>query len=193
MIIINVLSSEFIYHRYLEKPLCHKEGNLEEQFMSFEDILQEAYMKASPSEVLTYLKPEESKMDPKRVKQSFMDVKSIYEENGIFYANISLWNGDVLPWQGHVFSLDLQGHLHGTCTFVLPSEHYNSTGTHDFLNWSIKLFSGNFIHGKLNGIVILVTWNAANIYATFKDGELHGPTFAYGRIPVFDIEVLILY
>ena len=159
--------------------------------MFFEYILEEAFMKSSSSEVLTYLKPEESKMNPNRVKQAFMKVTSIYEQNGQFHANISHWNGDVLPWQAHVFSLDLQGQLHGSCTFVLPVEHYNSTGTHAFLNWSIKLFSGNFIHGKLNGIVILVTWNSAIIHATFKDGELHGPAFAYGRIPVLDIEVLI--
>ena len=174
----------------MEKHLCPTKGNLEEQFMSFENILREAYMRTSSRKVLTYLKPEESKMDPNKVKQRFMDVKAIYHENGQFYANISHWNGDVLPWQAHVFSLDPQGLLHGTCTFVLPVEHYNSTGVHEFLDWSIKMFSGNFIHGKLNGVVLLVTWNAADIFATFKDGELHGPAFAFGRIPVFDIGVL---
>ena len=105
----------------------------------------------------------------------------------MMYANISHWGGDFIPWRFWLGSLDSKGLLHGTCTFVLPVDYYNKTGMHGFLDWSIKLFSGTFDHGKLNGAVLIVTWDTANIFATFKDGELHGPAFGFGKIPVFDI------
>ena len=188
--------SDYYYHirnnvyipklKYKSNPFCSMSGTLEEKFMNWEKSLEDAYVDLFPYKALTYMKPEESEVDLSKVKQKFLDVKTIYERNGMIYANISHWGGDDIPWK-FMGSLDSQGLLHSTCTFVLPVDYYNSTGTHNFLDWSIKLFSGTFDHGKLNGAVLIVTWDAANIFAMFKDGELHGPAFGFGRIPVFDI------
>ena len=37
----------------------------------------------------------------------------------------------------------------------------------------------------------MITWSGAVIFATFKDGELHGPAFAFNRITIYDIAVKI--
>ena len=174
--------------RYKDKSYCSMSGNLEQQFMEWEKSIEDQYYNNSPYDVLSFLKPEESELNKSKVKQKFMDVRSIYEENGIIIANISHWGGPFLPWQ-FLGSLDHQGLFQGMCTFILPVHYYNTTGTHKFLDWSIKFFSGTFDHGSLNGVVLILTWNAAKIFATFKDSELHGPAVGFGRIPIFDIDV----
>ena len=151
----------------------------------------EAFSKNSPFDILAQLRDEESEMDSGKVKQKFLDIRSVYHQDGVIFANISHWNGEELPWRMKG-SIDSQGLLHGPCSFALEVQHYNSTGTHDFLNWSLKLFTGSFHHGKLNGLGIFVTWDGANVFAKFKNGELHGPAFGFGRIPVFDIQVSYL-
>ena len=186
----NTLVPKFSYNTNQYCTLPAK--NLEEQFLMWENSLGAEYTNLFPYKALTFLKPEESEMDHFKVKQKFMDNITIYEKEGVFYANISHWGGNIIPWE-FMGSLDYKGLFHGTCTFVLPVDYHNSTGTHNFLDWSIKLFSGTFDHGKLNGVGLIVTWDGANIFATFKDGELHGPAFAFGRIPVFDIAVRISF
>ena len=58
------------------------------------------------------------------------------------------------------------------------------------LKWSLKYISGRFENGKLEGSTLLVTWRGLILYATFKNGELHGPMHSYGRKLLFDFEVL---
>ena len=42
-----------------------------------------------------------------------------------------------------------------------------------------------------SSIGTMITWSGAVIFATFKDGELHGPAFAFNRITIYDIAVKI--
>ena len=166
-------------------------GESGNQFFEWEQSLDNSYKKLEPYEVLSSLKPEESDVDHFKVKQKFLIIDSIYgQSTGTLFAKISHWGGASIPWK-FWGSLDGKGLLHGSCTFELPQDFYNKTGTHEFLDWSISFFSGNFHHGKLNGVVTLKTWNGGNIFATFKDGEMHGPAFGFGRIPIFDLAVRI--
>ena len=158
------------------------------QFMDWEQRLDNSFKKLDPHEVLSSLKPEESDVEHSKVKQKFLKIESIYGQSGTLFANISHWGGASIPWK-FMGSLDEKGRLHGSCTFELQQEFYNNTGTHDFLDWSISYFSGNFHNGKLNGFGFLATWNGANIFANFKDGELHGSAFGYGRILIFNMAV----
>ena len=156
--------------------------------MDWEQSLDNSFKTLDPYDVLTSLKPEETDVQHSKVRQRFLKIESIYGKSGTVFANISHWGGSSIPW---IFlgSLDENGLLHGSCSFELPEDYYNNTGTHEFLDWSINYFSGNFQHGKLNGVGFLTTWNGANIFANFKEGELHGPTFSFGRILIFDLEV----
>ena len=83
---------------------------------------------------------------------------------------------------------------HGFCIFNLPIKYFNATGKHHFLNWSLKSITGNFVHGKIEGIGKLLTWQGQTIWATFKDGILHGPAYQYGIVPILDsMDVSFIY
>ena len=86
-------------------------------------------------------------------------------------------------------SVDSDGKLHGVCGFNLIDEHINQTVTPDFFHWSFKFISGRFVHGHIDGLVLLSTWQGTAMYANIVDGVLHGPAFATLRQPVFDIWV----
>ena len=48
------------------------------------------------------------------------------------------------------------------------------------LDWTPVQISGKFSHGNLYGSVEFVTSNYNLIFATFRNGVIHGPVFAYG-------------
>ena len=163
--------------------------NPEDQFNHWDQNTKKE-IKKSPVRILSQISFNESKIDLSRVKQNFMSAGSLYMKDQLLFVNISHWNGDEIPWnfQGSVNS---HGLFHGVCKFTLPSEYYNTTGTHNFLNWSINYFAGNFENGKLEGVGLFVTWDGANVLATFNNGEMHGPALGFGRIPIFDIQVQV--
>ena len=76
---------------------------------------------------------------------------------------------------------------------VLKQEFLNNTGYHNMLQWSPKYIAGQFVHGNLEGSVALVTWRGVILYATFANGELHGPMYSYGRKFLYDLEVWNFY
>ena len=86
-------------------------------------------------------------------------------------------------------SVDSEGKLHGVCVFNLIDKHINQTVTHEFFHWSFKFISGMFVHGHIEGLVLLSTWQGTDMYANIVNGVLHGPAFANLRQPVFDIWV----
>ena len=142
---------------------------------------------------LFQMKNETSQIEPEKVRQPFISglkiesliIDSIYT----IVAKMSIWNGPEHYWNVGHLSIDEKQQPHGHCVFNLPKEHLNDTGKHEFLNWSIKSISGKFNHGKLNGIANLITWQGQKIWATFKEGILHGPAFQYGVTAILDMPV----
>ena len=128
-------------------------------------------------------------LEKDKVEKSFLSLKQIYYKDGNIMVDLSHWNGKTLPWIGSKIGFDDKGRLHGPCLFQLEADYYNQTGMNDFFHWSISVFSGRFINGKLQGAAMMSTWQGNLILATFKYGELHGPALSYGRSPVFDIWV----
>ena len=184
--------------KYKTQPMCTQENSLkpsnsetqpEKQFALWENYLHKY---GNGYEVLDLVKPEESQMEENKVKQNFLgnDVRISTSKYSI-YVNFSHWNGESVPWRAQKISLDSTGYLHGICSFSLEKKFRNNTGTHDFLNWSIKYFHGKFVHGKLQGMAYLETLHGY-IFVTFKDNELHGPAFSFGRYPIYDMAVSII-
>ena len=109
-------------------------------------------------------------------------------DNGI-QINMSIWNGPITTWDIEALTIDENLQPHGACNLFTSNfglEHMNKTGKHDFLNWSIKTISGRFHHGLLNGIVGFITWQQQFVFATFKNGIMHGPTIVYGIVPILN-------
>ena len=108
-------------------------------------------------------------------------------------VELSLWNGPIRSWNVDILSIDKNLNPHGLCRLTLPGNwkirHQYESGKHKFLDWSIKQILGKFIHGKLNGLVIMLTWQTQIIFTTFVDGVMHGPAFVYGTTQIFDPEV----
>ena len=105
---------------------------------------------------------------------------------------MSIWNGPITSWYAEELTIDENLQPHGLCNFILPNfgvEHMNKTGNHDFLKWSITAISGRFHHGLLNGIVGLITWQRQFVFVTFKNGIIHGPSIAYGIVPIINPKV----
>ena len=48
------------------------------------------------------------------------------------------------------------------------------------LQWTPFYIKGKFVHGNLEGPVRIVTTNNNIIFATFKNGVMHGPVVSYG-------------
>ena len=190
--------------KYKTQPMCTQENSLkpsnsekkpEKQFVLWENYLINTNDSRYPPngyEVLDLVKPEESHMEENKVQQNFLgnDVK-IYTSKYSIYVNFSHWNGESVPWIAKKISFDSNGHLHGICTFSIEKKFMKNTGTHNFLNWSIKYFHGKFVHGKLQGMAYLETLHGY-LFVTFKDNELHGPAFSFGRYPIYDMAVSII-
>ena len=96
-------------------------------------------------------KPENSRIEPEKIRQDFITDLTI-DGTKSPQAHMSIWNGPIHPWNADYLTIDENMKPHGECVFNLVFEHYNSTGRHEFLNWSLKTISGKFIHGKLDGI-----------------------------------------
>ena len=99
--------------------------------------------------MLSFLKPETSNLQPEKVKKKFLSKIYIFTKNNQILANMSHWEGQIATWKPYQISLDPNGKLHGVCGFELLPEFYNKSGTLDFFHWSLKHFSGRFVHGKL--------------------------------------------
>ena len=140
---------------------------------------------------LYYREPEVSAMEHTKVKQKFITNITFISQDIHILVNMSVWGGPIATWRGSKVSFDTNGQLHGLCQLNLKYEFFNKTGHHDFLQWSLKSISGHFMHGKLEGKACLITWRGLGIYATFRDGELHGPVHSIGRKFLFDVEVRI--
>jgi len=101
---------------------------------------------------------------------------------------MSLWNGPIHNWLIECKEIDenMMFEPHGQCSFNLPIQHFNDTGRHDFLDWSLKSIIGRFFNGKIDGEAKLITWQGQIIWVTFKDGILHGPAYQTGLVLTLD-------
>ena len=160
-----------------------------DEFLMWEQFISENLNFNDMIHMLSFLKPETSNLQPEKVKKKFLSKIYIFTKNNQILANMSHWEGKIATWKPYQISLDPNGKLHGVCGFELLPEFYNKTGTHDFFHWSLKHFSGRFVHGKLEGYVSFLTWQGTVMLATFKNGELHGPAIGLGRAVVYDIWV----
>ena len=178
---------------YETDPLCKKgqqsnNGMPEQKFKIWEELINDDQQSLS-FQKLYHLKPEITPMDPTKVNQKFLSDMTYFSEGSNIHVNMSVWEGPISTWKASIDGFDTQDQLHGFCQFNLLSNFINETGKHDFLEWSLEHISGNFVHGKLQGIGYLITWRGVQIFATFKDGELHGPVSAIGKKFLYDVEV----
>ena len=132
---------------------------------------------------LFYMAPETSQIEPEKVRQTFIS-NLVVDSSNRPIVNMSIWNGPIHTWNADYLTIDENMKIHGSAVLNLPTDHFNDTGRHEFLNWSLKSISGTFNHGIINGIACLITWQGQKIWATFKDGILHGPAFQYGVVPI---------
>ena len=178
---------------YETDPLCKKgqqvNGSMPEQkFKIWEELIDD--QQSLNFKTLYHMKPDISPIDPTKVKQKFLSSDMTYFSDGPnIHVNMSVWEGPISTWKVTMDGFDTQDKLHGFCQFNLLNNFVNHTGKHDFLEWSLEHISGNFVHGKLQGIGYLVTWRGVQIFATFKDGEMHGPVSALGKKFLYDVEV----
>lgn len=180
---------------YEKDPMCKVNqpinGTPEQQYLAWQGTLKKSgdLVANRIFEVISYLKPVTEPMNPAKVKLPFMSNATVGIRNNQIYLFASHFNGKTLPWIATEISFDTEGMLHGYCSFQLERAYFNQTGTHDFLNWSMKSFSGRFLHGKLEGLVLIQTWRGVILFVEFKDGQMHGRAHAIGQKFIFDAEV----
>lgn len=180
-------------HFAAEKDLCEQLnlkniGDAKKQYLEVHDFLTKTKSEHGLIKVLNYLKPVESPVDHEKVKLPFMSKVEVIDDKT---AKMSIWNGPVQSWTADFSSRDENGALHGYCGFSIGDRFFNKTGYYGQLKWSIESFSGRFIHGQLDGVVLMNTWFGGKIFATFKNGVMHGPVASYGQFPLLDIEVVM--
>ncbi len=87
-------------------------------------------------------------------------------------------------------SMDHLGRPQGVCSFLVQEETYHLIPRHPMLKWEPALINGWFEGGKLQGPVRFGTVANNVVWATFKDGILHGPAYGWGITPILDAEVI---
>lgn len=157
------------------------------KFIAWETTISNFTNIENAFELFMHLKPEIAPVDSSATK--FITNITIFTESDRIKANVSLWEGKTLPWMISSMGLDSDGKLHGYFSLNLEQQFWNQTGNSNFFPWSIKSISGTFIHGLLEGYVIWITWYNTVMFASVKNGVLHGPAFAFNRQPVYDIWV----
>ena len=183
--------------QHQNKPLCHffqdsGRSKIRENFIKWESIMKNVTLEhglLNAFELFYYVKPESSKSSRVKDIPIFMDNVTLFANENRLFANLSIWEGALLPWELEQFGLDKEGNLHGTCKLSLENQYVNQTGTIDFFPWSINFITGRFINGLLDGVVILGTWQGTILFASFQEGILHGPAFGIIRQPMYDIWV----
>lgn len=125
------------------------------------------------------MKPEPSSPQRSLVKIPFIsDINMVDYENQVF--NLTIFNGKPAKFRMLVGGIDKNLNLHGTCHLATSKNQAKLVGTHPMLDWTPFEIKGKFIHGNLEGHVRIVTTNHNVIFATFKNGIMHGPVFVYG-------------
>ena len=125
------------------------------------------------------VKEEPSPVDLDKVKIPFIsDIQLVDFDYQIF--NLTLFNGQPSGFRMLEGSVDQNLKLHGHCILVSLETEAGLVGTHPMLHWTPIEISGKFFHGIIEGLVRITTTNNNIIFATFRDGVMHGPVFSYG-------------
>ena len=77
-------------------------------------------------------------------------------------------------------TVDNNNKLHGYCVLSILKDDENLVPRDKTLGWVPHKIAGYFIHGKLNGIAIIVTNHNSYGWVTATNGILHGPIVVYG-------------
>jgi hypothetical protein len=151
-----------------------KQIQYEEWWMYYRNIVQETH--------------ETSPVDKTKVQIPFLsktELLDIYKVS----VNLTLFNGLPATFMLEYGGFDIQLQLHGVCHLIINIEHEKHPGAHPLLNWKPVHIQGRFIHGQPEGTFYFGSMNNNIIWATFKQGVLHGPIFAWGVNPILDMEV----
>ena len=94
--------------------------------------------------------------------------------------------------------LDSNNFLHGTQSIMAGTGE--GSPQHQLIppfpwaaNSSIYGITGRFVHGKLQGVVILYYNMNRGGFAQVKDGYLHGGIITYGQVPVLPVSMSVIY
>ena len=169
-----------------------KSASVENQFLAWGRSMYKSIYQNYNSGMynIFQLRPDNSPVENEHVHSLFISSLKLYPDITMYIkANISIWNGPIHDWQADVITIDTKGQPHGGCNFQLNPEFYNQTGKHEVLHWSPKAFIGKFHHGKLDGVVFILTWKGEYIYASFKEGVMHGPAYSAGLVNLYSMEV----
>ena len=85
-----------------------------------------------------------------------------------------------ITWLGGEARLDKENRPHGFNDFQVIEDHKHMIPKANSLGWAPRRINGFFHHGVLNGITGIATNRSNLVWATVKDGILHGPTVTFG-------------
>ena len=130
-------------------------------------------------EVLWQLKPESSKVNAENSTKLISDVIVNTDTKtatavvlGSPPLNLVFETGDI--------KVDKDLLLNGFNDLSILTGHQQLIPRDKALGWTPIRIIGNFIHGELNGIVLLKTNVSTSVWATVKNGILHGPCVISG-------------
>ena len=88
--------------------------------------------------------------------------------------------------RGH-YNLDQDFRLNGFNHINVAAEQQQHLPKDKTLGWVPISIAGSFDHGNLNGLVLLGTNVSTNVWATVKNGILHGPCVISGISYINDL------
>jgi hypothetical protein len=164
-------SPEDIFRHWFQKQIQYQDS----RWMFYRNIVQETH--------------ETSPLDKSKVRLPFLSKTELLDINS-GTVNLTLFNGLPATFRLQYGGFDNQLQLHGVCHLLISNEHSKHPGAHPLLNWKPVMLQGRFNHGQPEGTFYFETINKNLIWATFKQGVLHGPIFGWGVNPILDMELV---
>ena len=128
---------------------------------------------------LLHIRPEKSPLDS-QFSFPFLSISEMISDQFV-WVKMSVWKGPIQSWRVNTMSIDTDGQLHGSVTLEVFE---GKSGSIPGLDWSPKIIMGTFVHGKLNGIVMFMTYRNQAVFATIKDNVFHGPCYVMGNTAI---------
>ena len=136
-------------------------------------------------EILWQLSPELEQLNVAKSIRLISDVSLCTETKSMKARVFGSRPVNILFANGHI-KLNPQLQVHGFNDIKISADHQQYVPKDETLGWSPTRIAGHFSNGVLNGIALITTNTSTDVWATLKNGILHGPCVIYGISYILD-------
>ena len=181
-------------HVLCNRTKIRETGNMAEKLKAWIDYLTDLLEDRSihpgigvsrAPEILWQLRPELEQLYVAKSNMLISDVNICSEKKSMTARILGSPPVTFVFANGHV-RLNNNMKLNGFNHIQIDSEQQQHVPKEKTLGWGIISIAGKFSHGVLNGLTLIKTNVSTEVWATVKNGILHGPCVVYGISYIID-------